>query len=351
MAVILTDIDGTLTTSGDTLRASVVGYLQRRVAAGDDVIAVSARLMRRMAETEDWLDAHDLPVTAVYLNDRDDTAPAVALAFKRATYTELLDEYGEAIALAIDDDPAVRRMAAELGIEAVAPQAFEERGMAVDDMGSEARSAGGRSLKAMPCSYKALRESSREFEGYGSVFGVVDSYQDVVLPGAFAATLEKATATGRMPAMLWQHDPSQVIGVWRVMVEDSRGLYVMGELADTQLGREAYALLKLGALSGLSIGYSVTGDRYDRERDVRELTGIELWETSLVTFPANGESRVQAVKEAPTTYRGLERILREAGFSRSEAKAIASGGMRALREAVPADLSTEEAAALRALYA
>lgn len=223
--------------------------------------------------------------------------------------------------------------------------------MAIDEAVDEARSAGGRSLKAMPCSYKALGDgAAREFEGYGSVFGVVDSYNDVVLPGAFAQTLAKATATGRMPAMLWQHDPSQVIGVWREMQEDSRGLYVKGELADTQLGREAYALLKLGALSGLSIGYSVTGDRYDRERDVRELTGIELWETSLVTFPANGESRVQAVKEAPTTYRGLERILREAGFSRSEAKAIASGGMRALREAAPADLTADDAAALIALF-
>lgn len=226
---------------------------------------------------------------------------------------------------------------------------------AIDDEAdmSEERSTSDepRAIKAMACAYKALDGEAREFEGYGSVFGVVDSYQDVVLPGAFQATLAKAMATSRMPAMLWQHDPSQVIGVWRVMQEDSRGLYVKGELADTQLGREAYALLKLGALSGLSIGYSVTGERYDRTRDVRELTGIELWETSLVTFPANAESRVAAVKDAQALgYRGLERILREAGLSRSEAKAIASGGMRALRDAADVDLAAEDAAAIRALY-
>jgi hypothetical protein len=223
-----------------------------------------------------------------------------------------------------------------------------EEMMRIDEALDEARSAPsvGREIKAVACSYKAL-EAERTFEGYGSVFGVVDSYGDVVMPGAFVDTLQKAETTGRMPAMLWQHDPSQVVGVWRTMREDARGLHVVGELADTQLGREAYALLKLGALSGLSIGYSVTGDRYDRERDVRELTGIDLWETSLVTFPANTDARVAAVKDARRGgYRGLERILREAGFSRSEAKAIATAGMRELREADDRDLTADEAAAL-----
>jgi HK97 family phage prohead protease len=223
-----------------------------------------------------------------------------------------------------------------------------EEMMRIDEALDEARSAApaGREIKAVACSYKAL-EADRTFEGYGSVFGVIDSYGDVVMPGAFTQTIRKAEALGRMPAMLWQHDPSQVIGVWRSMREDAHGLHVVGELADTQLGREAYALLKMGALSGLSIGYSLSGEHYDRERDVRELTGIDLWETSLVTFPANTDARVAAVKDARSGgYRGLERILREAGFSRSEAKAVATAGMRALREADDRDLTAEEAAAL-----
>ena len=223
-----------------------------------------------------------------------------------------------------------------------------EEMMRIDEALDEARSAAPaiREIKAVACSYKAL-EADRTFEGYGSVFGVIDSYGDVVMPGAFTQTIRKAEALGRMPAMLWQHDPSQVIGVWRSMREDAHGLHVVGELADTQLGREAYALLKMGALSGLSIGYSVSGEHYDRERDVRELTGIDLWETSLVTFPANTDARVAAVKDARSGgYRGLERILREAGFSRSEAKAVATAGMRALREADDRDLTAEEAAAL-----
>lgn len=223
-----------------------------------------------------------------------------------------------------------------------------EEMMRIDDALDGARSAtsAGREIKAVACSYKAL-DADRTFEGYGSVFGVVDSYGDVVMPGAFADTIRKAEGSGRMPAMLWQHDPSQVIGVWRSMREDARGLHVVGELADTQLGREAYALLKMGALSGLSIGYSVIGERYDRDADLRQLTEIELWETSLVTFPANTDARVAAVKDARSgSYRGLERILREAGFSRSEAKAVATAGMRALREASAPDLTADEAAAL-----
>ena len=286
----------------------------------------------------------------------DELSPETVVAMAAWFARHEVDKQGEGFEPGEDGYPSPGRVAwAAWGGDPGQAWADRKREqlMRIDDEADNVRSASGHSLKAMPCAYKATGdESAREFEGYGSVFGVVDSYQDVVLPGAFRATLDKAAATGRMPAMLWQHDPSQVIGVWRVMQEDSRGLYVKGELADTQLGREAYALLKLGALSGLSIGYSVTSERYDRERDVRELAGIELWETSLVTFPANGESRVQAVKDAQAgSYRGLERILREAGFSRSEAKAIASGGMRALRDAAPADLTAEEAAALRALFA
>jgi HK97 family phage prohead protease len=222
-----------------------------------------------------------------------------------------------------------------------------EEMMRIDDALDEARSAApaGREIKAVACSYKAL-DADRTFEGYGSVFGVEDSYADVVLPGAFAATIQRAEETGRMPAMLWQHDPTQVIGVWRSMKEDARGLHMVGELADTQLGREAYALLKMGALSGLSIGYQVIGERWNRENDVRELTEIELWETSLVTFPANTAARVATVKDACSgSTRGLERILRDAGFSRAEAKKIAAVGMRALREAEPA-LTADEAEAL-----
>lgn len=206
------------------------------------------------------------------------------------------------------------------------------------------------SLRQMPCEFKA-HEAPGTFEGYGSVYGVIDAYGDIVERGAFAESLRKANDSGVMPAMLWQHNPSQPIGVWTLMAEDDYGLRVVGQLADTTLGHEAYTLMKMGALSGLSIGYSVVREEYDRKRDARLLKQINLWEVSPVTFPANGDARVESVKTADSSYRGLERILRDAGFSRSESKLIASRGLGALREAEAIkELSEDEVAALVARF-
>lgn len=171
---------------------------------------------------------------------------------------------------------------------------------------------------------KATTESG-VVEGYGSVFDVVDSYDDVVEKGAFARTLKE----GRSPAMLWQHDPSEPIGVWESMREDDTGLFVRGRFANTQRGQEAYELVKIGALSGLSIGYSVKDARLEKN-GVRVLTDIELWEVSPVTFPANDAARITRVKAADLkTEREFEEFLRDAGFSRAAAKAITAGGFKA----------------------
>lgn len=213
----------------------------------------------------------------------------------------------------------------------------------------------GRAIKraSIACEYKAMDDApTGRFSGYGAVFGNVDAYNERILPGAFTDTLAEANRVGRMPAMLWQHNPSQPIGVWRTMREDARGLYVEGELADTQLAREAYSLMKLGALSGLSIGFSVTDERVSKDEGVRELLAVNLWEVSPVTFPANGAARVEAVKFAGSamTVREFEAFLRDAGgFSARHAKAIAARGFKALRdEAVEDDNSTEWMTAIAA---
>jgi HK97 family phage prohead protease len=173
-------------------------------------------------------------------------------------------------------------------------------------------------------------DDSGVIEGYGSVFGNLDSYSDIVAPGAFAKSLEEAKASGRMPAMLWQHNPDEPIGVWTSMREDAKGLYVKGQLADTQRGREALALIKMGALTGLSIGYSTVRSEFDNNADVRFLTDVDLWEVSPVTFPANDRARITAAKSADIkTRRDFEGFLRDAGFSRADAKRIASHGFEA----------------------
>ncbi len=135
--------------------------------------------------------------------------------------------------------------------------------------------------------------------GYASVFGgKPDSHGDIIAPGAYAASLKAHREAGTAPLMLWQHDPHQPLGRWLDLKEDETGLQVTGQLVlDTVKGREAHALLKAGALNGLSIGYRVI----DFERlpgGGRLLKEIELIEISLVSIPAASAARITSVKSA-----------------------------------------------------
>jgi uncharacterized protein len=171
------------------------------------------------------------------------------------------------------------------------------------------------------------------FEGYGSVFNVLDSYGTKFAPGAFSASLAAHKRAGTMPKLLWQHDPSQPIGVYSSMSEDSRGLVVKGKFVrSVRQGQEAYDLLQAGALDGLSVGFMTQTYDTDPQTGVRTITGADLWEVSIVTFAANPAAKVDNVRAADRirTERDLERFLRdEGGFSNARAKAIASRGFKA----------------------
>ncbi len=136
------------------------------------------------------------------------------------------------------------------------------------------------------------------FEGYASVWGIRDSYGDVVKAGAFAASLTGHKAAGTKPLMLWMHDPSEPVGVWEEVAEDAKGLRVKGRLVlETRRGAEAHALLKAGALDGLSIGFR-TVKASTQAGGGRLLEAADLIEISLVTRPANGAARVTGIKSA-----------------------------------------------------
>jgi HK97 family phage prohead protease len=156
----------------------------------------------------------------------------------------------------------------------------------------------------MPARIAAL--GADEFEGYASLFGVADSAGDVVMPGAFAASLAKR-GPGRV-RLLYQHFAHEPIGVWETIREDARGLYVKGRLVtDTQRGREVLALLNEGALNGLSIGFRTVRATRDAKDGLRRLQQIELWEISVVTFPLLAGSQVTAVGSADDTAAGIRR--------------------------------------------
>jgi len=136
------------------------------------------------------------------------------------------------------------------------------------------------------------------FEGYASLFNRADMSGDVVLPGAFRESLGRRGASGIK--LLFQHDPSEPIGVWQRIVEDKRGLFVRGRLLlELARAREIHLLMRAGAVDGLSIGFRAVSARRDRATGQRRLEKIDLWEISVVTFPMLPEARVAAVKQRP----------------------------------------------------
>ncbi len=178
------------------------------------------------------------------------------------------------------------------------------------------------------------------FSGHGSVFGVKDWYGDVVEPGAFQASLAQWQAKGKLPKLLLQHDPKNIIGKWTEMREDARGLYVEGKLfLQLGLAKATHTLMKEGQLDGLSIGFNIPdgGQVFDKTEGVNRIKTVDLWEVSVVTFPANEAAQVEAVKAALQNPREFERQLRDVlGLTQSEAKKLMAEGYKAV---APRDVS------------
>jgi HK97 family phage prohead protease len=132
-------------------------------------------------------------------------------------------------------------------------------------------------------------------EGYASRFGEIAQARDMVMPGAFQATL--ASRGERRIPMLFQHDPSEPVGVWLELREDASGLYARGRLIpEVTRGRELLSLIRQKAIDGLSIGFKTVRGRIDPKTRIRRLYAVDLWEISIVTFPLLAGARVHAVK-------------------------------------------------------
>ncbi|TPW32755.1 HK97 family phage prohead protease [Pararhizobium mangrovi] len=207
--------------------------------------------------------------------------------------------------------------------------------MTTDGVGS------GRQVKFADWRLETVEGDGR-FAGYASVFGAVDLGRDAIERGAFARSIERRGPGG--VRMLYQHDPAEPIGAWTAIREDGRGLYVEGQLASgVERAREVHALMKAGALDGLSIGFETVRARTDAKTGVRRILEADLWEISVVTFPMLPEARVSRVKHAslPHTKRDLERrLMHDAGLTRSEARTLmAKGfdGLSGMQDAAVAD--------------
>ncbi len=198
---------------------------------------------------------------------------------------------------------------------------------------------------AKPFNVQSTDETGN-LEGHGAVFDVPHptsswaldpEWKDVIRPGAFKKTLAENKKAGIAPVMLYMHERGNVVGAWRDVVEDGDGLAMKGQVAlsaKAPSGATIHELLKMGAITGLSIGFRVRKHALDQEKKTREILDVELSEVSIVDVPGNGAARITDVKAGDLRNpQFLESVLRDAGLSRKEAKALLAKGFNALRDA------------------
>lgn len=171
---------------------------------------------------------------------------------------------------------------------------------------------------------------SGEISGLGAAFGNIDHAGTIIARGAFAKSLEAHAKNGTRPAMLLHHKLDRPIGTWRELRETDEGLEVTGKLSiDTRDGREAYALARDGALTGLSVGFLIRDQA--KGADATEIRDLDLFEISMVSIPANDKARLRRVNSLETI-RDVEDLLREGGWSRRIAKRAAAAAWSASNE-------------------
>lgn len=225
-----------------------------------------------------------------------------------------------------------------------------------------------KNLAVLDLNLKFSEEKRGFFSGYASKFNGVDSYGDTIVPGAYKSTLE---SRDRPVELRWNHY-GEIIGKWTAIQEDSHGLYVEGELTPGHSKAEdVYALMKHGAITGMSIGYRIKdavkkseivsdfsseAEKAAARKGGRILKEIDLVEISIVESPADIGAQVADVKAAvdnATSLKDLENLLREAGrFSKTDATAIIAkaSALKGRGEPVPAQ-DGEEAARIALAFA
>lgn len=188
------------------------------------------------------------------------------------------------------------------------------------------------------------------FEGYASVFGNVDSDGDIILSGAFKNTLQQQT---RKVAMFFNHRAWELpVGKWDALTEDSKGLFVRGQLTPGHSGAsDLKAAMQHGTVEGMSVGFSVTKDDYSLAnnggRIFKNITALR--EISVCTFPANELAGVSAMKsiDGIETIRDVENWLRDSvGLSKSQAVGLIARFKSAVRSESEPDETKSDISAL-----
>ena len=142
-----------------------------------------------------------------------------------------------------------------------------------------------------PVEVKAVEgqeEGKLHIKAYVCAFGNIDSWGDIIRPGACDEFLASENAS-RMH-LCYQHRLDEVIGVITEKGVDDSGMWIEADILDTTAGTDVQKLIKAGAIREFSIGYVADKWSYGKTEDgkeVRYLDAITIWEASPVTRAAN----------------------------------------------------------------
>ncbi len=157
----------------------------------------------------------------------------------------------------------------------------------------------------------------------GGIFGIPDRFAK----GAFLDSLQEHRDRGDRQIRLKDHHHHTIGGFpIETAIEDATGLFAVGEInLETQLGREADALIRQNVLVDMSIGFS--SEEETVEDGVRVITKALVWEGSVVDEPANQGAQIVSVKSLD--FQDLPLASQEAKFDVAGASDRVRGDSRA----------------------
>ncbi len=134
--------------------------------------------------------------------------------------------------------------------------------------------------------------------GYAAIFNLrsddLGGFREIIIPGAF----DRALSEGHDVRALVNHNPDKMLGrtaskTARLAV-DEHGLHVEVDVPDTQDGRDTLTLVQRGDLSQMSFAFRTLSDEWRTEdgEPLRELRDVELFDVSVVAFPAYSATEV-----------------------------------------------------------
>jgi HK97 family phage prohead protease len=171
------------------------------------------------------------------------------------------------------------------------------------------------------CTIKSVSNDGFVFNGYASVFDYLDSHNEIMIKGAFLRSIHRHNEGSSRVKLLWQHDTQKPIGVINQISEDDKGLFIAVTLNNlVNQGREVAALVKQKAIDSFSVGFDIEKYRVNSFGQ-KEITDVDLWEVSVVTFPANQEAKIQNICSRSLLEHGAGQVLRQLNSVLSNASA------------------------------